>query len=656
MLALGGTEVVSGRFKVPLPLVLGQGMSANENTEMFVKSTWRLRAAALLIAAALSSFSQTPGGASRHGAGDATPEEKPEEGIPVTNALVVSKCGGCHTKDEKGNLSRISWERTTPEGWEEAIKRMVRLNGLTLTPTEARNILKYLSTYHGLAPEEAKPVMYIAEHRMVDETIPNENIRTTCNACHALGKAFSWRRSKHDWSLLANMHVAFFPQAEAAFNRNPMMRGGAAGGGNGQPAGSAATAGGGVAASGQGGSAGGGPGNETAAEPAAPPPISQPINQALEFLGKTYPLHTPEWSAWRARMREPKLAGRWLVSAYIPGRGKYVGELVVEPGAAESEFKTRLKLQSVKDGWTIVRTGQGLVYAGYAWRGRSQGTTPSATKAPDDISQPMREVMWFSPDQLQADGRWFWGEYQEFGVSVHLERASATPLLITADRFSLKAGARGQRVRLFGDNLPAQISPADLEFGAGVAVKSVVSHTPKEFVAEVDISPNAISGKRDIALGRAVLQGAYAVYDHVDYIKVTPETSIARLGSDVHPKGYQQFEAIGYQRGADDKPRTPDDVELGPVDVTWSVEEFYAVYGDDDKEYVGSLDSKGFFTPALDGPNPQRKFKRNNYGDVWAVATAKNEKQKDGKPLVGKSYLVVTVPLYLQWDQPEVGQ
>ena len=29
-------------------------------------------------------------------------------------------------EDEKGNLSRISWERTTPEGWEEAIKRMVR--------------------------------------------------------------------------------------------------------------------------------------------------------------------------------------------------------------------------------------------------------------------------------------------------------------------------------------------------------------------------------------------------------------------------------------------------------------------------------------------------------------------------------------------------
>jgi quinohemoprotein amine dehydrogenase len=47
---------------------------------------------------------------------------------------------------------------------------------------------------------------------------------------------------------------------------------------------------------------------------------------------------------------------------------------------------------------------------------------------------------------------------------------------------------------------------------------------------------------------------------------------------------------------------------------------------------------------------------RNNYGDIWVVATSKNEKGTDGRPLTGKSYLVVTVPMYMQWDQPEVGQ
>jgi hypothetical protein len=38
--------------------------------------------------------------------------------------------------------------------------------------------------------------------------------------------------------------------------------------------------------------------------------------------------------------------------------------------------------------------------------------------------------------------------------------------------------------------------------------------------------------------------------------------------------------------------------------------------------------------------NPGRNY------DVWILATAKTEKGKDGKPLVGTGYLVVTVPTY----------
>jgi quinohemoprotein amine dehydrogenase len=551
------------------------------------------------------------------------PPEKPEEGIPVTDPLVISKCGTCHTKDEKGNLSRISWERSTPEGWEEAIKRMVRLNGLTITPVEARSIVKYLATYHGLAPEEAKPIMYMAEHRIVDETnIPNDDVRGACANCHAFGRPMSWRRSKEDWKLLENLHVALYATADQAFRR-----GLAAGGGGNAPL--------------------------IVANPAAPP--AMPGEVAVDFLGKTAPLHTPEWAAWRARMRAPKIAGRWLVSAHIPGHGRYYGELQMEPGAGENEFTTRVTLTNVNDGSKLIRSGSGLMYAGYSWRGRSKGSG-AAGAAPDDLQKEAREAMWFSPDQSQADGRWFWGEYQEFGFDVKLERASADPILLAVDRMSFKTGSQAARIRLFGDNLPAQVAPSDLDFGTGVAVRRIVSHNSSEVVAEVDVAASAVPGKRDVSLRRSVLQGGIAVYDRVDYIKVLPESALSRLGSDVHPKGYQQFEAIGYQRGDDGKIHTADDVELGPIDVSWSVEEFYSVYGDDDKDYVGRLNATGFFTPAEDGPNPKRKFSRNNYGDVWIVATAKSEKEKDGQPMVGKSYLVVTVPMYIQFDQPEVSQ
>ena len=189
-----------------------------------------------------------------------------------------------------------------------------------------------------------------------------------------------------------------------------------------------------------------------------------------------------------------------------------------------------------------------------------------------------------------------------------------------------------------------------------MTARRIVSHSGSEVVAEVDVAANAVPGRRDVALRRAVLQNGVAVYDQIDYIKVAPSSALARLGSQTHPKGYQQFEAVAYQRGTDGKPHTADDVELGPIDATFSVEEFFSAYGDDDKDFVGTLSPTGLFTPASDGPNPKRKFSRNNYGDVWVVATAKNEMGRDGKKLIGKSYLVVTVPTYMKWDQPEVGQ
>jgi quinohemoprotein amine dehydrogenase len=563
---------------------------------------------------ALPLFAQSPGSQPA-----ASAKPAPEEGIPVTSQLVISRCGSCHAKDEKGNLRRISWERATPEGWEEAIKRMVRQQGVRLTPEEARSILKYLATDHGLAPEEAKPIMYYAEHRMQDETnIPNDSVRGACTNCHPMARPLSWRRSQQDWKLLANLHVALYTSAEESFRRGLSM---------GQPL-----------------------------DWNPHPSPTYPVDIALDYLGKTAPLHTPEWAAWRARMHAPRLAGKWAVSAYIPGHGKFYGDMEVEASnGVDDEFTTRVKLTSAKDGTTISRTGHSVVYAGYSWRGRSKGTLP-ANAAPDDLASDMREVLSFSPDQSTAEGRWFWGQYQEFGFDVKVRRASADPTLIGVDLTALKTGSQANRVRLTAESLPDQLAPADLDFGAGVTVKRIVSHTPTEIVAEVDVAPNAVAGKRDIAFRRSVLESAIAVYDRVDYIKVTPDSALARLGSEKHPKGYQQFEAIGYQRGVDGKVDGAGDIELGPVDVKWSVEEFYSVDSDDDREFVGSLGQTGFFTPSSDGPNPQRKFSRNNYGDIWVVATAKNEKDKDGKPLTSKSYLVVTVPAYMQWDQPEVGQ
>jgi quinohemoprotein amine dehydrogenase len=501
----------------------------------------------------------------------------PEAGIPVTDPLVLAKCGSCHARDEHGNMQRISWERTTPEGWQEALKRMILVDGVSLTPAEARAIVKYLSASHGLAPEEAKPLMYDIERRIHPETsIPNDNVGHACARCHSFARSLSWRRSPDDWKQLADMHATR---------------------------------------------------------------LKLPVNEeAIAFLAKAAPLHTPEWDAWSAHTRTPNLAGRWLVTASIQGRGKYYGELQVQP-TGDDEFTTSVHLTSVQDGSTLVRSGRSVVYGAHAWRGRSQGSQP-ASSAPDDVNSEAREVLWIAPDQSTAEGRWFWGQYQEFGFDVKLRRASSDATLIMVDPPSLKTGSETNRIRLIGDHFPARVTPADLNFGPGVTVRRIVSGTPGEVIAEVDVASDAALGKRDVGFFGSVAPGAVAVYDRVDYIKLTPESAMAAFADQTHARGYQQFEAIGYQRGADGKLHTADDVELGrlgPNDVTWSMEVFYAAPGSS-TDFVGKVSPTGFFAPAVDSPN-------NNF-DVWVIATAKSDNDKNGRPLVGKSYMVVTVPMY----------
>lgn len=541
--------------------------------------------------------------------------DTPEPLIPVTDPLVLQKCGTCHTADAKGNLTRISAIRTTPEGWEEAIKRMVRLNGLQLSPDEARKVLRSLSDSHGLAPEEATPVEYFAERRMIDEKIiPDPDVQHACASCHAFAKPMSWRRNPSDWDLLKNMHMAFFPSIEGSFRR------------------------------------GGFGARQEAVAPGAETP-KQPVDIALAYIKKSAPLITPEWSNWTAMMETPNLPGTWLISGELPGKGKFYGEMKIEEKANQDGYTTHTQL-TFTSGSQWSSDGSSLVYTGYAWRGRTQG---SSNIAGIDAPNGVRQVMMLSKDQAELSGRWFWGTYQEFGMDITMRRAKSSPAVLGTDLTALKAGSTDNTVRIFGSHLPASLAASDIKLGSGVTVSKIVSATPEIVTVLASVDPKALAGRRPVSVGDSTIPGAFAVYDHMDYLKVTPETGIAHLGSEPHAKGYMQFEAVAYSNGPDGKPNTADDIYLGPVPASWKLEEFVASYGDDDLEFVGKLDAKtGFFVPSTDGPNPKRKSMRNNYGDVWTVATY--TPPGAAAPLVGRSYFIVAVPQYMQWDQPEVGQ
>ena len=545
-----------------------------------------------------------------------------DEGIPVDNALVRSRCGSCHRADDKGRMSRISYRRATVENWERTIRRMVTLNHATLEPADARTILKYLADRQGLAPEEVRPIEFEAERRTIEYAYKaDETTASLCSSCHSVSRAMSERRTKEEWELLVAMHRGYYPLVD-----NQPLNG---------PQGFRRTR----------------PIETEPGPDGRPPDNRHPIERALEHLTKTFPLNTSEWSAWSAAMQPPRLAGTWAVVGSQLGKGSIYGQVTIaaDPGAPDA-FTTEIRYTVARTGESVSRSGKALVYTGYQWRGRGND---------------WREVLFIERDWKEMWGRWFSGAYDETGVDVKLTRLSSDATVFGTSATALKKGSSGQNIKIYGASLPATVRAEDIGLGQGVKVARVVSARPEEIAVDVDVAASALIGARDVSVAGTVKPAALVVYDKIDAVKVEPVAGMARVGGAVFPKQLQQFEAIGINNGPDGKPGTADDLNLGLVNVKWSLEEYPATFGDDDIQFVGTLDQNGLFTPNVDGPNPKRSGNRNNVGDVWVVAelseaAGRSSNGSNGssgptisQPLRGRAHLLVTVPLYMNWFTEE---
>lgn len=522
-------------------------------------------------------------------------------GFEITDPLVLRKCGGCHKADSTRRVSRLSYMRKTPEGWEASIRRMASLNQVKLDAAEARAIVKYFANTQGLAPAEVKPGRFETERRLVEYRYTADGpTERTCRACHSLGRVLLQRRTRGEWELLVATHRGYYPGSDfQAFRR-------------------------------------------MAPTPVDSAPQPHPMDQAIGHLSRVFPLHTPEWRAWSTSMRPAPLEGVWSLSGHEPGRGAFFGRLVVSKVAGTTdEFTTRATYRYAAGGGTVTRDGRSMVYTGHQWRGRS---APVGTPA----DSAMREVLSVEPGWQEMSGRWFRGGYDEFGMDITLTRVTPGASITGVHPAALRAGSRDVELTLFGANLPRTLTAADVDFGPGVTVARVVRSAPDEVVLRVHVDSAARTGYRDLFAGGASRERALVTYDKVDRVKVTPQANMARVGGVRVPKMFAQFEAWGYANGPDGKPDTDDDLNLGMVPVSWSVEEYGVTFKDDDVKYIGTLDQRGFFTPNVDGPNPERKGNRNNIGDVWVVATY--TPPGAARPLKGRAHLVVTVPLYMRWE------
>ncbi len=577
-----------------------------------------LRFAPLVVVAAVFLAVTSPaGGQAPASPPPGTADTVQDEGIPVQSELVRARCGSCHRTDQQQRMSRISYRRATPENWERTIKRMATLNKVNLEPADARTILKYLADHQGLAPEEERPIAFEAERRVVDYTYAaDKDTSDTCSSCHSMARVLSERRTKEEWELLVAMHRGYYPLVD-----NQPMNGGQ-GFRRTRPA---------------------------QTEPGAdgrPPDNRHPMEKALEHLAKTYPLKTAEWATWSAAMQPPKLAGRWALTGTAPGKGAVYGTVTIAADSSGPDaFTTETRYTVARTGETVTRTGRAIVYTGYQWRGRGAVT---------GASEPWREVMFVERDWRNMWGRWYTGAYDETGIDVKLARVAGDPVVFGTSATALKTGSTAAAVKIFGVNLPSDPKPEDLGFGQGVTVTRIVNARADEIAAEVAVAPNAPIGPRDVSVGGTIKPSALVVYDKIDGLRVQPSAGLARVGGNVFPKQFQQFEAIGINNGLDGKPDTPDDLTLGIVNVKWSMEEYSATFGDDDVQFVGTVDQNGLFAPNGDGPNPKRSGNRNNVGDVWIVAELASDDGSAGaaqpaKTIRARAQLLVTVPVYMAW-------
>ena len=238
-------------------------------------------------------------------------------------------------------------------------------------PDQAREIVRYLSDHHGLAPDEARPYFYRAEKRPQLENIEAGELKETCVRCHIGARFFTQRRTEEEWDLLKGMHIGYFPVIEFQTFRSASPLAGDA------PAENA--------------------GSEWRAD------------RVLKTLKADYPLETPEWKRYRAKGTGRGIAGRWLLKTHQPGEGPASGVVTFAKAGDDYTYSAEILLA---DGSRHQREGKGVLYGGYSWRGSSNG---------DGLGE-LREVLMLSDDGSKLEGRIFSGTYGELGLDATLVR------------------------------------------------------------------------------------------------------------------------------------------------------------------------------------------------------------------------------------------
>lgn len=365
--------------------------------------------AGIAVAAVLAACAEEQGRSDRSGAAGVTAETSMMRGQEVVEA----NCASCHAPADDGQLSRISEQRKTPEGWDMTIARMIVAHGLEISPEDRRVAVKYLADNYGLAPEEAAGFRYALERRpqIVETDLlegdVDERLFVMCGRCHSLARVGLQRRDAEEWRLLVNQHVGQWPTIEYhMLSRDRDW-------------------------------------------------LDEATGWVADLLGQQYGHSSNAWDAWKAADKANP-AGQWRVVSYVPGEGFRAQDMEVT-AAGNDLFELRGD-----------RATRAMIYNGYEWRGRgSEDYREVAALSADGTTLVGR---WFHNDRPETGGvlhavRSDMGIERILAVSTEgLRRGGSTEITILgtglAGDLDLGPGVQVEPVKATSDEIVARVTVA----------------------------------------------------------------------------------------------------------------------------------------------------------------------------------------------------
>ncbi|MBT8768978.1 quinohemoprotein amine dehydrogenase subunit alpha [Metapseudomonas boanensis] len=304
-------------------------------------------------------------------------------------AILKSKCVGCHIPEGNESLSRISHQRKTPEGWLMSIARMQVMHGLQISDDDRRTLVKYLADKQGLAPSETEGVRYAMERRLNTVEKFDDHLSQMCGRCHSGARVALQRRPAKEWEHLVNFHLGQWPSLEyQAQSRDRDW-------------------------------------------------LEIALKETVPDLAKRFPMESKAWTDWqKSRPTAAELPGQWSFSGHMLAKGDVRGVMTVKADKGDT-FSVIVKGQYA-DGTPFEGSGSAILYNGFEWRGNVKiGDTN------------LRQV--FSALNGEMRGRMFEAEHDERGLDFVAAKEDNAKLLAVQPAY-IKTGSEAE-LTLVGSGL-----------------------------------------------------------------------------------------------------------------------------------------------------------------------------------------------------------